>query len=257
MLPRSAASPVRGTLSAARPARGPHLPLPVSRWAPAPAAGPGRPMARSPGAGRGRRGTRGGGCAGDQAGPAPARGSREALGFRRGDGGRWPGRRRGAGRAKPSDWSDGGGRAPPARPALSPLGRRRPEPSVRSLPPARKPAGSPDQPQTGARPEPGQNPSPSKPILCQFFRGRQKKLHHFSSEFQLSVTVDLQTTGELSLAGLGIGGLEANSCVLKLQFVLANMSSDVVILARSSCFLMSHLMPLSGFHFCNYIRHHM
>lgn len=45
---------------------------------------------------------------------------------------------------------------------------------------------------------------------------------------------------EISLDGLGIGGLETNSCVLKLEFVLVNMSSEVVVLAGGSYFSMPH-----------------
>ena len=44
--------------------------------------------------------------------------------------------------------------------------------------------------------------------------------------------------GESSLDGLGIGGLETNSCVLKLEFV--NMSSEVVVLAGGSYLSMPH-----------------
>lgn len=113
---------------------GPHLLLPESRRAPAPAARPpGRPMARSPGAGLGAAGRR------LRWGPGrSSSGARLAggTGFPARRLGRRQNRRRGAGRAKPSDWSDGcgagpagrpggraGWRAPPARPAVFQTGR--------------------------------------------------------------------------------------------------------------------------------------
>lgn len=169
---------------------GPHLLLPESHGAPAPAAHPpGRPMARSPGAGLGAAGRR------LRRGPGrSSSGARLAggTGFPARRLGRRQNRRRGAGRAKPSDWSDGGGagrqggRAPPARPAVLQPGR--PPASgapLRCPPPAQTPAGISD---VCTAPSRVQIRVPPNPSCSSSYLGSRKKWHCLSSEFQPSIT---------------------------------------------------------------------
>lgn len=169
---------------------GPHLLLPESRRAPAPAARPpGRPMAGSPGAGLGAAGRR------LRWGPGrSSSGARLAggTGFPARRLGRRQNRRRGAGRAKPSDWSDGGGAGPAGRAGASCTTCGIPDgPAVGVWTPlrcparAQKSAGISDVCTTPSRVQIRVPPNPSCSIS---YLGSRKKWHYLSSEFQPSIT---------------------------------------------------------------------